>query len=201
MRSQFLSALLLACAPLTVLAAPPSQTRDVALADFMQRQLSAAPALPIPVPTEYEAATLPDTPVGYSYWMHPADVAEAAKSGNLPAERGYMYGKISTDIGYDRPNDRFIGLEDPAFLNQAKGVFSSLTVERCIFDGHPVALVTAETAGAGTVVYSAYVPMGVETNTVYLAYRPPANDRAAGDSLFARLRASLSNCRIIAGGA
>lgn len=186
-------------APLCSLAREPLELKTVSLTEFMQDNLPTPIALPVPVPNDYEPASTPDAPLGYSYWMRPKDAQKASRTGKLPSKNGYMYGKISLEVGYDKDSDMFIGAEDPGFLSQAKSTFTSLTMERCRFESYPVLLFTAEMPGSRNLVYAAYVATGIDTNTVYLAVRPPKNSRAIGDQIFRALKASLSACSAVSG--
>ena len=187
-------------APFASLASNTLKLKTVKLTTFMQDQIAEPIALPIPVPSDYEPASTPDAPVGYSYWMRAKDARKAIRTGNLPSKNGYMYGKISLDVGYDKDSDLFVGAEDPASIAQARASFLSLTIERCRFGKHPVLLLTSEEPGSGKVLYAMYVAMGIETNTIYLAIRPPNNSRTVGDQIFSALKGSLSACSAIASG-
>lgn len=186
-----------------ILASPSSfageslQLKTVSLTAFMRDELAAPIALPIPVPSDYEPASTPNAPIGHSYWMRPKDAKKATSTGNLPSKNGYMYGKISLDVGYDKDSDIFVGIEDPGSISRAKSSFSSLAIERCRFEDHPVLLLKAEISGK--LVYAAYVATGIDTNTVYLAIRPEKNSRAVGDQIFNALKGSLSACSAVSG--
>jgi hypothetical protein len=63
----------------------PIELKAVPFDTFMHNEVATTIPLAIPVPSDYEAVQLPNTPVGYSYWMNPQDAEEGRKTGNLPA--------------------------------------------------------------------------------------------------------------------
>ena len=175
----------------------PVELKMVSLTEFMQDGVAAPTELPIPVPKDYEPASIPDAPVGYSYWMRAKDVQKANRTGDLPSKNGYMYGKISLDVGYDKDSDIFVGAEDPQSISQAKSAFATFAIERCRFENYPVLLLTAEAPGSKNLLYAVYVASGIDTNTVFLGIRPPNNSRAIGDQIFSALKDSLSACSTV----
>jgi len=187
-------------APFVCTANDTLKLKTVELTIFMQGQLAKPIALPIPVPSDYESATIPDAPISYAYWMRPRDVEKTIRTGNLPSNNGYMYGKISLDVGYDKDSDLFIGFDDPKSIAQVRASFLSLTIERCHFKEHPVLLLKAAAPSSGNMVYAMYLATKIETNTIYLAIRPPQNSRYVGDQIFDALKGSLSACSKTASG-
>lgn len=158
--------------------------KSVPLDEFMQNQLSIKLPIPIPVVEAYQVAKLPGSPVGYSYWMRPEDVEAVKTSGDLPSEHGYMYGKITQNVGYDKPSDMFIGVEDPQSLAKAKPHFPTLTLERYQFDGHAILLVKMIQADTKKIVYAMYIATNLDTNVVFIALRSPRNSEEIGDAFF-----------------
>ncbi|TNC99076.1 MAG: hypothetical protein FD121_485 [Gallionellaceae bacterium] len=158
--------------------------KTVPLDEFMQKQLAIKLPIPIPVVEAYQESKLPGASVGYSYWMQPEDVEAVKTTGDLPSEHGYMYGKITQSVGYDKSKDIFIGVEDPQSLAKAKSYFATLTLERYQFDGHAILLVKMASADAKKIAYAMYIATNLETNVVYIALRPPRNSEEVGDALF-----------------
>ncbi|MDP1633303.1 MAG: hypothetical protein Q8L69_01315 [Gallionellaceae bacterium] len=158
--------------------------KTVPLDEFMQNQLAIKLPIPVPVVEAYQASKLPGAPVGYSYWMRPEDVEAVKTSGDLPSEHGYMYGKITQSVGYDKSKDMFVGAEDPQSLAKAKSYFPTLTLERYQFDGHAILLVKMASADAKKIAYAMYIATNLETNVIYIALRPPRNSEEVGDALF-----------------
>lgn len=182
--------LLLLLLPLAA-GAEPAPLKTVPLGDFMQNQLRVPIGLPLPVPAEYEPAKLAAARVSYSYWMRPEDAEKANASGSLPADNGFMYGKISLDVGYDRAKDLFIGAEEPESIAKARKVFSAIELERYRFGEHAVLLMTLAAPESNKLVYAMYVATNIETNVVYVALRPANDSREVGDQVWASLKASL----------
>jgi hypothetical protein len=158
--------------------------KTVPLDEFMQNQLAIKLPIPIPVVEAYQASKLPGSPVGYSYWMRPEDVEAVKTSGDLPSEHGYMYGKITQSVGYDKSKDMFIGVEDPQSLAKAKSYFPTLMLERYQLDGHAILLVKMASADAKKIAYALYIATNLDTNVIYIALRPPRNSEEVGDALF-----------------
>lgn len=158
--------------------------KTVQLDEFMQYQLSIKLPVPIPVVETYQVSKLSGAPVGYSYWMRPEDVEAVKTSGDLPAEHGYMYGKVTQSVGYDKSEDIFIGVEDPQSLAKAKSFFPTLTLERYQFDGHAILLVKMASVDAKKIAYAIYIATNLDTNVVYVALRPARNSEEAGDAFF-----------------
>jgi len=102
-----------------------------------------------------------------------------------------MYGKISTNVGYDEKNKVFIGVNDPATLKKLKGTFPSVTIEHFNFGQYPVVLMSMSAPESGKVIYAMYVGLNISTNAVYLAFRPPGNSKEIGDYVWAELKKTL----------
>jgi hypothetical protein len=173
-------------------AADPIATKSVPLDEFMHGQLNVAIKLPVTVPEEYEWAALSGVPASYSYWMRAEDVVGAASSGDLPAEHGYMYGKISLDVGYDRRKKQFVGVEDRSTMEQIRSAFPSVELNRFMYGEYPVLLLTMSDPSSGKAIYAMYVALNEGTNTVYVAFRPPQNSKQTGDYLWSVLKESLA---------
>jgi hypothetical protein len=171
----------------------PVELKSIPLDSFMQNSLAVSIPLSIPVPVAYEAATLRGSPVGYSYWMNPQDAKSVEKTGDLPAKNGYMYGKVSLDVGYDKSKDIFIGAEDPQSIEKAKTVFSDVKIERLKVADHAVLLVTMSQKQTGKFAYAMYVATGIDTNTVYVAFRPAGNSGEIGEFVWSALRQKLGS--------
>lgn len=130
--------------------------------------------LSIEIPAEYVHAPDLPVPLTYSYWMRPADVQQAAQ-GSLPADNGYVYGKVSLDVAYDAARDSF-GDEDLEAQLAAAGARLS-GKKRHKVARYPT-LVMQITASNGNVVCAMYIATLVSTNVLYIAYRPAGNNAA-----------------------
>jgi hypothetical protein len=117
--------------------------------------------IPIVVPTEFEPASLPKANFGYSYWMNPSDVSASNASGNLPEKNGYVYGKLTPNVGYDARRNFFIGIEEPESIEQARRQMSGLTIERYKFGPYPIVLLSFSIGNKP--IYSMYVATKIDT--------------------------------------
>ena len=163
--------------------------KKVTLDEFMQGNVLGNIQVPVIVPTEFEPAKLSKANFGYSYWMIPGDVSASNTSGDLPEINGYMYGKLSPNVGYDSRRNIFIGVEDPESIAKAKKLMSDLTLERYKFGKHAVVLLSFSVKEKK--VYSMYVATNIDTNVVYIALRPPGNSHEIGDRIWNQLKESL----------
>jgi hypothetical protein len=166
-------------------------TKTVTVDVFMQGNVLGGINVPVIVPSEFEPAILPKANLGYSYWMRPEDVTHANASGQLPGQHGYMYGKLSPNVGYDARRDLFVGLEDPEALAKAKAQMPSLAIERYRFGAHPIVLFSFTSEDRKKFAYAMYVATNIDTNVVYIALRPPGNSQEVGEQIWNRLKASL----------
>lgn len=153
------------------------------------REFFADKVVPLPlsmeIPAEYRYAPGLPVPLDYAYWMRASDV-QAAKQGNLPAGNGFIYGKISLDVGYDAQRDSF-GEESLASELGAAGM-QLRNKKRHRVGAFPV-LDMEIVAPGGKLVCARYIATLVSTNVLYIAYRPAGND----SGLCQRFHASLQS--------
>jgi hypothetical protein len=102
-----------------------------------------------------------------------------------------MYGKISLDVGYDKARDIFIGVEEPETLKAAKAAFADVKIERLKAGGHPALLIQMRQRQTNKTMYALYIALGIETNTVYIALRPPNNSSEVGQFIWETLKKNL----------
>ena len=157
--------------------------------EFMQAQVLATVPLDVLVPEGFAAAPRirPDDAQAYSYWMRPEDVDGALASGELPTANGYLYGKLSLDVGFDPEAGKFIGVDDDAGL-RANG-FSDIRHQDAQRNGHGLHFLEAR-VGAKK-IYAVYVALNIDTMAAYLSFTPPGNDIAAGDCYWAKFKAAM----------
>lgn len=147
--------------------------KRVPLDQFYAGKISTMP-LSIELPSEYDYADQLKVPVTYAYWMRRQDMGRAAQ-GSLPSGNGYIYGKVSLDVGYDAATESFGEENIEAQLKQA-GI-EILNKKRYEVAGYP-ALNMEIRAPNGSLVCAMYVATLVSSNTLYIGYRPAGNDRA-----------------------
>jgi hypothetical protein len=184
------------CVLLTACASPPRAKTDVpvkqvTLDAFMQGNVMGGINVPVLIPADFEPAELQKANFGYSYWMKPADVAAANATGDLPGQSGYMYGKISPNVGYDAQRDFFIGLEEPASLAIANTQMKEFKLGRYRYGSYAIALMSFSAGDNKGYVYAMLVATNIDTNVVYIALRPPGDSKEVGEQIWNQLKASL----------
>lgn len=155
-------------------------SHPIAFDTFMADAANVHADLILRVPDGFEHASLGEDADDHAYWMRPDAVRRARSSGDLPIASGYMYGKVSLDVGYDRGRNVFIGAEDLRATLEQEG-FDVTAIRRADRNGHALLFVRASHRESRKPVYGLYVATGIDTTAVYLAWRPPGNDRRIGD--------------------
>ncbi len=181
-----LLAILVGCAtpePVSV-----QEYKRVSLDEFFAGQIVSIP-LSFEIPAQYVHATRLKEPVAYSYWMQSNEVAGVVRSDNLPVKTGYLYGKVSMNVGFDQRKGKFS--DEDAFEGQlAKAGMTLVEQKRFEVNGYPVwSLIVRQKDGK--VIYSMYIAMLIESNALYIVYRPPTNDLATGRAAWNRFISSI----------
>lgn len=194
LRSSGLRTLLLAALafPLIAFAGPEPycvDTRLVPFDTFMRHTLVASVPIEVPVPRRYEVAGFGSEALGYAYWMLPKEMRQAEKTQNLPARTGYMYGKLSLEVGYDPATDKFLNVD---MESAAPGAFSSVQMYRATARGHAMLFIEVTLAKMDRKIWMLYVALNRETQAAYLTYIPPKNDFRLGDCHWAAFRAAVN---------
>jgi hypothetical protein len=166
------------------------KTTPVPFDEFMKGLLTMSVPLDVPVPKGYEPAPFGSEALAYSYWMLPKEASKARRSHDLPVRTGYMYGKLSLDVGYDARNDVFLGVEDAKEAFGAQGM-SDLHLERAKAGNHAILFMDVVLTKVDRKIYSMYIALNVATNAAYLTYVPPKNDRALGDCYWKNFKAAV----------
>ena len=174
-----------------VLAKDAVALKSVKLNDFMVGDLVKVFPISLLVPESYEPVEFDEDPGKY-YWMRPKDVKKVIKSQKLPTRKGYMYGTISLNVGYDMNEDLFIGLEEPEVQYQYRNHFEIYTLERTAINGYPVALMSLREKGSDHNTYLMYIGLKIETNAVLIAYVPPKYSGEKGDFVWGAQMAHFS---------
>ncbi|MCX6852153.1 MAG: hypothetical protein NTY98_24960 [Verrucomicrobia bacterium] len=81
------------------------EMKTVSIDEFFAGQLQPLP-LKLDIPKEYVHAKGLDVGESYTYWMLPQAIKPAAETGDLPVT-GYVWGKISLDVGYLAEQKKF----------------------------------------------------------------------------------------------
>jgi len=166
------------------------KTRDVSFDDFMDHSLSVSIPLTIPMPVAYQHAPIEGAPSTYSYWMLPGETDSVQKTGDMPVKTGYVYGKISTDVGYDQSSDTFSGSENMKQQLEGHGLHL-ISSERIKVNGYAIMLMQIMFKAKNMKIYSMYVGTNAGTSAVYVNFHPPANDIALGDCYWQALKSTL----------
>lgn len=165
--------------------------RTMSLATFMRTEFSSEVPLQVYVPEEYEHVDVEGQRPTYSYWMRPGMEANAANGGRLPIETGYMYGKLSSSVGFDAEAKTFIGIDDAEAAMKAIGM-SDIKIEQANNRGHEVLFLEAVHQEAGKKLFTAYIAIdGDATKVYFLTYASPNGEIAFGDCAWAKIRAAL----------
>lgn len=152
--------------------------------------------LDVVIPASYELAHLPGAPDDYSYWMPPERVEAVSKSGDLPADTGFFYSKISLGVGYDASRGIFAGIEDRDAASQEAEMkqagMEDLQTERALLQGgYPAMFTSFRNAAANRVHYNVYIATLYESIVFYVSYTPPDGDSTGGAHTWSRFRSAL----------
>lgn len=165
------------------------ETKPIAFDTFMHGVLSVSVPLKVTVPSNYRHADLAEIESTYSYWMAPDGAKRAKRSGDLPAA-GYLYGKVSMDVAYDAERDLFVDGDGRDIRQQLAGE-GAVAVEQARIRGHTLLFLEVAPEPNARKVYAVYLALNRGTNAVYLAYRPPIGDAAAGDCFWKVFKATM----------
>lgn len=165
---------------LVLLATASLQAVDVAMKtvsidEFFAGQLQPLP-LKLDVPKDYVHAEGLEVEDSYTYWMLPKAIKPTADTGDLP-QTGYVWGKISLDVGYIAETKKFtheaerkeeLAAAGLALVSQKKRNAGGFAVISYIVNHK-------QEDGSRRLIYSAYIATNIETNCIYLSYSPPSN--------------------------
>lgn len=171
-------------------AGAPSETKfkRVTFDEFFAKQVVSLP-LSLEIPAQYVHAEGLVVPPTYSYWMKANEVKAAAKSQDLPAKTGYIYGKLSPNEGFDQKTGKFTS-EDQAEAQAAQMGMELIGKQRIEVNGFPAFSYIVRVKN-GAVVCSLFVATLVESNVLFISYRPPNNDLRLAKEVWSHLLASL----------
>jgi hypothetical protein len=158
--------------------------------EFFAGQVAHLP-LSLEIPAQYVFAKGLRVPFSYTYWMQQSEIAVAAKSQDLPTKTGYIYGKISLDVGYDRLSDRFTG-EDGMQTKLNQSGLDLLEMKRVTVGIYPILSVVSRARSTGNIVCAMYVGTLIDTNVLYIAYRPPENNLTRGSEIWRHILESMT---------
>ena len=157
------------------------ELKPVPLLEFMKGDLNQSFPVDILVPKEYQSYEFEADEAGKYYWMRPKDAKKAIKSSELPIKKGFMYGKVTTNVGYDINKDLFIGIEDESTQKQMEGYLDEFLMERVDVSGYPVLLVKMVLKETKKPSYLIYLATKIASNVVVIAHIPPKYSEKKGD--------------------
>jgi hypothetical protein len=175
----------------TPLATAPSM-REMPFDEFLAGILSEKNKIPIKIaiPAEYVHSTFANSPFS-SYWMTPAGAEKAQRTGDLPTESGWIFGELSSGVGYDIGKKAFTGL-DVSDKELSRAGFTLVSKESGVANGYPITFLQIVNNSTKKPVYMMYVATLLGTNVVVVSYRPANNDRVLGDAVWSKLKESVS---------
>jgi hypothetical protein len=168
--------------------APAAQTRDVPVNVFMGGRLPVQIPVSIPVPAEYGQARIKK--IGHSYWMRPADAANAT-ADNLPTRNGYMVGSTATQVTYDARHKVFYGIDDPGSLYKLKTAATNIQVRQFKDVKYPAVLVSMTSRTTGQPAWFMYMATGVKNDVFFLSLRAPDGRPDVAKAVWERLAANI----------
>lgn len=151
------------------------ELKTVSVDEFFAGQLKPLP-LKLDIPKEYVHAKDLKVDESYTYWMLPQAIKPAADTGDLPST-GYLWGKISLDVGYLAEQKKF-SHEDGLKAELAAGGHELVAQKRRDAGGYAViaSIVNYKLEdGSRRLIYSAYIATRIETNCIFLSYSPPSD--------------------------
>ena len=155
--------------------------KPVPLLEFMQGDLIQTYPITILVPTEYMPFEFATDAPGKYFWMRSKDAKKAEEKNELPIKKGFMYGKITMNVGYDASKDLFIGIEDAKTQKEMSHYFDDFSMQRTNANGYPVLLVKMINKELKNPSYLMYIASKVSTNVIVIAYIPPKYSVEKGD--------------------
>lgn len=162
--------------------------KKVSLDEFFDGKIVSLP-LSFEIPAQYFNAKSLEAGITYSYWMLPNEVAKVLESGDLPKKTGYIYGKISTDEGYDQKTGKFTSEENFRKILAESGL-SLVESKRFDMKGYPILAFMVKTE-EGNMIYSMYVATKIDTNVAYISYTAPSGDAVLGKAVWKHIVESL----------
>ncbi len=160
----------------SLLPAADVELKSVAVDEFFGGQLEHLP-LKLQVPKAYLRARDLKVEQTYSYWMLPADIKTATSTGSLPGKNGYLYGKLSLDVGYSKTEKKFS--HEDTFKKEAKAAgFDVVSSRKHDAGGFPaIASILAakgENGNPRRLLFTGYVATMIESNCIFLSWTAPA---------------------------
>ena len=165
--------------------------KTVDLDAFLHGMLAVTLPIKMAIPAEYEYTALPKASRFSSYWMSPEAARKAQRTGEMPADTGWMSAEVSGSVLFDAITGTFVGL-DLTSPSIAKGGFKVLESEVVSAKDHPVVFVELLHIATNKPIYMMYVATLAGENVVLISYRAPRNNRLVGDAVWAELKKTVT---------
>ena len=123
--------------------------------------------------------------------MSPEAARKAQRTGEMPADTGWMSAEVSGSVLFDAITGTFVGL-DLTSPSIAKGGFKVLESEVVSAKDHPVVFVELLHIATNKPIYMMYVATLAGENVVLISYRAPRNNRLVGDAVWAELKKTVT---------
>lgn len=151
------------------------EMKTVTIDEFFAGQLQPIP-LKLKIPKNYVHAKDLEVDETYTYWMQPQEIKPAADSGDLPAKTGYVWGKISQDVGYLKEQKKF-SQEDELKAKLAEAGNEIVAQKKRDVGGFAVISTTVgmkQEKGPRRLIFTAYIATNIETNCIFISYSQPS---------------------------
>ena len=181
------------------LAANDPEYQRVTLDQFMRENLVTQVPLAFELPAQYAPVELPRKRPPTALWLERSYHSEALRTGRMPRQAAHFRGSLAFSVTFDAKQGRFrcgkasceMSLRD----DMTRAGYRVLEIERRSIGGHPVMLLTAETAtepnAGSSPLYQAYVPLRAGAGVVQIVYRPAQGLAAESVAVWARFKTSL----------
>jgi len=164
-----LTALIASCSSIT----QSVETTPVSCKQFFADQVVSLP-LNFNIPKQYVHAKGIEAPFTYSYWMRPEDVDRSRDTGSLPAKHGYLFGKLTLNVGYNQATKTF-SLEEKFKTEYEENGFKVISYKKHHVGGYPV-FSSILKSPEGKIASMTYIATLIDTNTLLVNYLPENND-------------------------
>ncbi len=161
--------------------------KQVSLNEFMGGQLSVKMPVTLSIPENYVYVGVRNMPA-FSYWMPSNKIYQVQVTQELPQDTGWIYGNKSESVGYDKVTNEFFG-DNGYSLRHVLSIsgYQVLKSERVVVNGCQVIFLDVEEKSTRKRFYSMYIAMMVETDCIFIAYRPPLGNPEIGAYIWAEL--------------
>jgi hypothetical protein len=164
--------------------------KRVSFDKFFDGKIASMP-LSFEIPSFYvHAAGAPESVGLDTYWMRTNEVENAILTKDLPVKTGYLCGRVTENMAFDKSTGKFTTEEDDYEAQASKAGGSLMEKKRFEVKGHPVFSFIFRDKN-GVVICGMYVAMLIEDNVLFIVYHPPMNDLTTGCTVWNHIVTSL----------